>query len=623
VTTNTGRGGFGRPTLLTPNPDGIPDELKRLPQWVTFATKPKANGKLDKIPYTPGTQTPASTTAPGSWMSFNWTWDAYHPEAWAGIGFVFAPGDPYVGVDLDGCRDPETGAIEAWAQAIIDTLDTYTEPSVTGTGVHLIAKGTLPPTGRKKGQVEMYSESRFFATTGQPFPGRTEIRNCNGVLTELHESIFGKATSKEATPHPGPGLSLDDHEVLSRARAAANGVLFCALYDDGDLTAPKEGDGSQNSADLALCNLLRFWTGADPHQMDRLFRQSALMRPKWDTKRGETTYGQRTITKALTGATYDPGPAVTYIRHADPLDEEFVVGDEAGQDDSHAAFIDADGFDRCDTAAGLREIINTQVRRMNELADELAELRAVNKAMLAMLRSEAKPAAKVAAIELSIEAHTSRPEDFTSLTGVAGRINQSDDSVSETCRAYRAEAADDPAPFRVAYEARMVNPWTGEVSGEPHIYTKITPTHDRLSDTLAAIAAAIPDELRKKPRTDRGTKAAPATIPDELIPPCPEDPDAETNQRPEIVQVARCDDCGATLAAMTSDGTVLIPTTENIGSGKPDSHQQGCGLSYLYTDKSGRGTEASQSRHAWVQECIERDRVRRQISRAQLQDGAL
>jgi hypothetical protein len=324
--------------------------------------------------------------------------------------------------------------------------------------------------------------------------------------------------------------------------------------------------------------------------------------------------------------------AVTYIRRADPLDDEFVVGDKAGQGDSHAAFIDDDGFDRCDTAAGLREVIATQTARIDALADELAELRAVNKAMLAIIRSEAKPAAKVAAIELAIEAHTARPEDFTSLGGVAGRTALSDDSVSETCKAYRvdvpatalraAPGPDDP-PFRVTNEARMVNPWTGEVTNEPHIYTRLAPTHTRLSDTLAAIAANIPDELKKKPRADRGVKAPPAQIPDEQIPSCPEDLDAETVQYPEIVQVARCDDCGGVLAARTADGAILTPTTENIGSGKDDPHQQGCGLSYLYTDKSGRGEAVSQSRAEWVQERIEQDRVRRQLDAARLQDGAL
>lgn len=601
--TNTNRGGFGRPSLLTPDPDGIPTTLKGRDQWVLFRTRHKPNGKLDKIPVNP---TPtrcnnercckpgsndakfhdASVSDPTTWGSFEAVLRRYQSGGFAGIGFVVTEADEIVGGDLDGCRNPDTGAVEPWAQAIVDELDTYTEPSVSGTGLRLFAFGTLPPTGRKKGHIELYSSGRFFTITGRPI-GTAEIRACNGTLTALHHRIFGDTKPKETTPRVGPALSLEDAEVLERARNGANGRRFSALYDRGDWQG--QGYESQSAADLALCNDLRFWTGADPHQMDRQFRRSGLMRPKWDEQRGELTYGQRTITLALTGPVYTPAATVTI--KTPPADAAAPT-----EHDPRQAEID-------------------------RLRDELEELRAVNRGILAIVRSEAKPAAKIAAIELAIEAHTSRPEDFTSLGGVAGRINQSDDSVSETCKAYRVEAADDPAPFRVAYEARMVNPWTGEVSGEPHIYTKITPTHARLSDTLAAIAAAIPDALKKKPRADRGTKAPPAQIPDELIPPCPDDLDAETVQHPEIVQVARCDDCGAPLAAMTHDGAILTATTDISGSGNPDPHQHGRGLSSLYTDKSGRGAEASRSRAAWVQACIERDRVRRQISTAQLQDG--
>jgi hypothetical protein len=296
------------------------------------------------------------------------------------------------------------------------------------------------------------------------------------------------------------------------------------------------------------------------------------------------TYGQMTITKALTGDVYTPGgPA--------PAATTDIFG--SGTDD-------------------------VRQREINRLRDELEELRSVNRSVFTIIRSEMKPAAKIAAIELAVEAHTSRPEGFTSFGGVAGRINQSDDSVSTTCKAYRAETADDPAPFRVTYEPRMVNPWTGEVTGEPHIYTKITPTHARLSDTLAAIAENIPEELKKKARADRGTKAEPTPIPDELIPPCPDDLDATINQKPETMQVAHCGDCGGVLAAQTWDGVLLIPTTDIFGSEDPDNHtpaDTARGLSYLSPDIFGRGTEAS-ARHAWIQACIERDRVRRQLFKA-------
>ena len=61
---------------------------------------------------------------------------------------------------------------------------------------------------------------------------------------------------------------------------------------------------SQSEADLALCRLLAFYTNCDAGEIDRLFRQSGLYRPKWDEPHfaGGKTYGQATIEKAVSSA---------------------------------------------------------------------------------------------------------------------------------------------------------------------------------------------------------------------------------------------------------------------------------------------------------------------------------
>src|SRR5262245_2703110 len=92
-----------------------------------------------------------------------------------------------------------------------------------------------------------------------------------------------------ASSRPRPRLLLDDGALIERARRARNGARFVALWA-GDVSAY----GSQSEADLALCNLLAFWTGGDAARVDRLFRVSGLYRSKWDATRGEQTYGQRT-----------------------------------------------------------------------------------------------------------------------------------------------------------------------------------------------------------------------------------------------------------------------------------------------------------------------------------------
>ena len=82
--------------------------------------------------------------------------------------------------------------------------------------------------------------------------------------------------------------------MLERAFAADNGSKLEALYG-GDVG----GYDSPSEADLALCSMLAFWTGPDPDQLDRLFRGSGLMREKWDSARGASTYGRQTVEKTI------------------------------------------------------------------------------------------------------------------------------------------------------------------------------------------------------------------------------------------------------------------------------------------------------------------------------------
>ena len=58
---------------------------------------------------------------------------------------------------------------------------------------------------------------------------------------------------------------------------------------------------SRSEADLALIGIIATYVGNNPSQIDRLFRASKLYRDKWDEQRGDMTYGERTITKAMEG----------------------------------------------------------------------------------------------------------------------------------------------------------------------------------------------------------------------------------------------------------------------------------------------------------------------------------
>lgn len=151
----------------------VPEELRALPQWVVYKLVPKPGkpGKMDKPPFNARTGEAASSTDSDTWSTFE---EAVHAASlrveYHGIGFVFSKDDPYAGVDLDDCRNAETGEIALWAREFLAILDGYAEVSPSGTGVHIIVRGSVPPAGHRRpyegGEVEMYDWGRFFTVTG-------------------------------------------------------------------------------------------------------------------------------------------------------------------------------------------------------------------------------------------------------------------------------------------------------------------------------------------------------------------------------------------------------------------------------------------------------------------------
>lgn len=288
------------------------DELGPLPQWLCWQMEPPRGDspKPVKMPYSPISGRHASTTASADWVDLNAALDARdeHPE-WSGVGFVFTERDPYVGVDLDGCRDAESGALATWAHEIVTALDSYTEISPSGTGLHIFIRGKLPIFGRRKGHIELYETARYFTVTAR------ELADTAGVIHErqaelamLHAEIFGAASDVAAPRLPRSTrlvVTPDDRSLLDRMFNSARGDRIRRLWD-GDTSMHGADD---SGADLALCDYLAFWTAGDAGRIDRLFRESRLFRPKWDEKRGAMTYGARTIACAVSGKAVGGGVA--------------------------------------------------------------------------------------------------------------------------------------------------------------------------------------------------------------------------------------------------------------------------------------------------------------------------
>lgn len=164
--------GIAKPSILPVQQESIPQELKDRPPWVNWKLKymKDPSPKWTKPPYQPEGIL-ASGKDSETWNTFDAVLRAYLDDGFDGVGFVLTQNDPYAILDLDHCRDTVTGDIEAWAMDIFHEIDSYTEISVTGTGLHIVAKATLPTAGRKKGDFEVYELGHYltFGATGLAF----------------------------------------------------------------------------------------------------------------------------------------------------------------------------------------------------------------------------------------------------------------------------------------------------------------------------------------------------------------------------------------------------------------------------------------------------------------------
>ena len=125
---------------MTLQTDNIPEELRALPQWV---------GRRGKIPLNPATGEGAKAGIPSTWGTLEQAVTGVNAGRFEGIGFEFATGGGLVGIDLDHVANPHTGEIQPWALEIVQRLDSYTEYSPSGTGLHIFVHGDIPEAGRK------------------------------------------------------------------------------------------------------------------------------------------------------------------------------------------------------------------------------------------------------------------------------------------------------------------------------------------------------------------------------------------------------------------------------------------------------------------------------------------
>ena len=174
------------------------------------------------------------------------------------------------GGDLEHVID-EAGTLTPQAREIVGKLDSYTEVSPSGTGLHIfvLAPGADITRHRKKDYfLEIYSTRRYFTVTGKVMGGIKPIATRTTELQAVHDKFLlpdpAQRVIRLPTAAPVPSAAQDRflHTGLERDK------VFRALWNG------ERRHGNESADDIALMNKLAYWCNADPDTIIRAFLSS-------------------------------------------------------------------------------------------------------------------------------------------------------------------------------------------------------------------------------------------------------------------------------------------------------------------------------------------------------------
>jgi hypothetical protein len=280
-----------KPERMQVSPEKIPSELKALNQWVVWNwTWNEEKKKWDKPPMQPNGIN-ASSTKSATWVSFSRAWAAYESGKWDGIGFALTEKDPFLAFDFDDVRNGH-GEVAPWAVEMIQRLASYTEVSPSGRGFKTIVKGKLPAGGHHGEVLGAFDCGRYLCITGNMVEDFWGIESRQDVINQIVREKWPGDFQKGGQEKTGVGQTAQDLKLIESKAVSDPGL---AKLWAGDFS----GFPSQSEADLALASKLVKILGPDPQRINEAFRKSGLHRSKWESRRGDSTYGIQTIQKAM------------------------------------------------------------------------------------------------------------------------------------------------------------------------------------------------------------------------------------------------------------------------------------------------------------------------------------
>ncbi len=301
----------------------LPEPLQALAAYRQFLCWTLTNDVPPrKLPVSPYTGYVCSAHDPAAWADAD-TAIAFAAAHGYGVAFSFQESDPFFFIDVDKAFDGQE-----WSQLAQQMCAFFPgaaiEVSSSKTGLHIIGRYTQEPThgcsyrdSQGKKVLEFYTRERFVALTFTNIAGDAGTDHTNmlhSVASHYFPATAGTGadgdwladwTEAPVAAWNGP---TDDNELIRRAllsRSAAGtfggGASFRDLWEGNEEVILRVYGGDRSTVDAALAQHLAFWTGNDCARIERLMRQSAIYREKWDRGDGEE-YLRRTI-NGRTGAT--------------------------------------------------------------------------------------------------------------------------------------------------------------------------------------------------------------------------------------------------------------------------------------------------------------------------------
>lgn len=286
------------------NYDNIPAELRSLKSWVLWKYLVRHGSKTKVLYQANGAE--AKTNDPSTWSDFTTIRRRFAAGNWEGIGFVFSPDDQFCGIDLDGCRNPETGITETWAKELVNSLSGYAELSPSLSGIKVWVRAKWPDGVKHKVQVpemakvcakepgiEVYDWGRFFTVTGRMLERQREIKDSQIALDAMRERYF-PPVSRKVEPHN----FRSEASIIDRARK------YIAKLDPA-----VSGSDGHGKTFHAACVLVKGFGLSEDDALSLL--------AEWNTTHCQPPWSDRELSHKIDSASRAPGE-VGYLRNVSP-----------------------------------------------------------------------------------------------------------------------------------------------------------------------------------------------------------------------------------------------------------------------------------------------------------------